>query len=66
LLLRKFGLPTGFSEVPVEQLVEAMQLDKKTEHGKLNFILPTRIGSVRTVSNCEYADIRGAILGNAT
>ena len=65
-LLRKFGLPTGFSEVPCEQLVEAMQWDKKTEHGKLNFILPTRIGNVRAVSNCQYADIAGAILGNAT
>ena len=65
-LLRRFGLPTAFSGVPCEQLVGAMQLDKKTEHGKLNFILPTRIGSVRTVSNCEYADIAGAILGNAT
>ncbi len=65
-LLRRFGLPTAFSDVPCEQLVGAMQLDKKTEHGKLNFILPTRIGSVRTVSNCEYADIAGAISGNAT
>ena len=65
-LLRKFGLPTGFSDVPCDQLVQAMQLDKKTEHGQLNFILPTRIGNVRAVSNCEYADIAGAILGNAT
>ncbi len=65
-LLRKFGLPTAFLEVPAKELVEAMQMDKKTEHGKLNFILPTRMGHVRTVSNCEYADILGAILGNAT
>lgn len=65
-LLRKFGLPTSFSEVPGEQLIEAMQLDKKTEHGKLNFILPTRIGQVRSISNCEFADILGSILGNAT
>ena len=65
-LLRKFGLPTSFSEVPGEQLVVAMQMDKKTEHGRLNFILPTRMGNVRTVSNCEYADILGAIFGNAT
>ena len=69
-LLTKLGLPTGFGELPPElapeQLIDAMQSDKKTEHGKLNFILPTRIGSVRTVSNCEFADIRGAILGNAT
>ncbi len=65
-LLRKFGLPTSFSDVPGEQLVVAMQMDKKTEHGRLNFILPTRMGKVRTVSNCEYADILGAIFGNAT
>ena len=65
-LLRKFGLPTSFSEVTGEHLIEAMQLDKKTEHGQLNFILPTRIGHVRKVSNCEFADILGSILGNAT
>ena len=65
-LLRKFQLPVDFSEIPGVKLIEAMQLDKKTEHGKLNFILPTRIGNVRTVSNCEYDDILGAILGNAT
>ena len=65
-LLSKFQLPISFSEIAGSKLIEAMQLDKKTEHGKLNFILPTRIGSVRTVSNCEYHDILGAILGNAT
>ena len=65
-LLRKFRLPVDFSEIHGAKLIEAMQLDKKTEHGKLNFILPTRIGNVRTVSNCEYDDILGAILGNAT
>ena len=69
-LLVKLGLPTGFKQLPSElapeQLIEAMQSDKKTEHGKLNFVLPTRMGNVRAVSNCEYHDIRGAILGNAT
>jgi 3-dehydroquinate synthase len=65
-LLRRFDLPVAFSEVAGATLIEAMQLDKKTEHGRLNFILPTRIGNVRSVSNCEYDDILGAILGNAT
>ena len=65
-LLHRFNLPVAFSEVTGAELIEAMQLDKKTEHGRLHFILPTRIGSVRTVSNCEYEDILGAILGNAT
>ena len=65
-LLRRFNLPVAFSEVAGAKLIEAMQSDKKTEHGILNFILPTRIGNVRSVSNCEYDDILGAILGNAT
>ena len=64
-LLSKFGLPTQFIEVPAELLIEAMQTDKKTEHGKLNFILPTRIGHVETVSNCPIADIVHAIQGHA-
>lgn len=63
-LLRKFGLPTHFTGVPAEKLVEAMQMDKKTEHGKLKFILPTRIGHVSTVSNCRPADIVAAIQGH--
>ncbi len=60
-LLRKFGLPTHFTEVSAPKLIEAMQMDKKTENGKLNFILPTRIGHVTTVSNCRPEDIVAAI-----
>ena len=62
-LLKKFGLPTDFAEVPAIELIEAMQMDKKTEHGKLNFILPTRIGHVSKVSNCPFADIVHALQG---
>jgi 3-dehydroquinate synthase len=64
-LLQKFGLPTSFLDVSAPHLVEAMQMDKKTEHGKLHFILPTRVGNVSTFSNCEHDDIIGAILGTA-
>jgi len=63
-LLHRFGLPTECKEVSAEPLVAAMQMDKKTEHGQLHFILPTQIGQVKTVSNCERADIIAAI-GNS-
>lgn len=63
LLLRKLGLPTELREVPAAELIAAMQMDKKTEHGKINFILPTRIGSVNTVADCQVADIAQAIDG---
>ncbi len=60
-LLRNLGLPTAFAEVAARDLIAAMQMDKKTEHGKLNFILPTRIGSVKPVSGCPFEDIVQAI-----
>lgn len=49
-LLQLLGLPVRFDVMSASELIDAMQLDKKTEHGKLNFILPDRIGHVETVS----------------
>jgi 3-dehydroquinate synthase len=60
-LLKQLNLPTQFSGVPSEQLIAAMQLDKKTEHGKLNFILPKMIGKVEQVRNCNHDDILASI-----
>jgi len=65
-LLTNLGLPIHFSEVAGEQLMEAMQSDKKTEHGKLNFILPTRIGHVQQVTDCDTTDILDAFRVRAT
>jgi 3-dehydroquinate synthase len=56
-LLQRMGLPTTFSGVEPEALIAAMQMDKKTEHGKLNFILPRRLGYVETVVGCKVEDI---------
>jgi 3-dehydroquinate synthetase len=42
-------------------LMEAMQLDKKTEHGRLNFVLPTKIGHVKTVAGCSPTDVAESI-----
>ena len=36
-------------------MVEAMKRDKKTEHGKIRFILPTKIGHVELVDNVDEA-----------
>jgi 3-dehydroquinate synthase len=46
-LIERYGLPT---EVPPsldrEAIIQTMQLDKKTQDGRLQFVLPTRIGAV--------------------
>jgi 3-dehydroquinate synthase len=49
-LLHQLELPTTFAGATSEQLWQAMQHDKKVEHGQLRFILPTRLGHVELVS----------------
>jgi 3-dehydroquinate synthase len=47
-LLRGFDLPIApMPEWPAEELLFSMYRDKKTQAGKLRFVLPTRIGEVR-------------------
>lgn len=50
-LLRQLQLPTQFTNVSLDELWVAMQHDKKVEHGKLRFILPTRLGHVGLVAD---------------
>jgi 3-dehydroquinate synthetase len=43
-------------------MLQAMMLDKKTSHGKLNLILPTRIGHVQTVKDVPNKPIEQVLL----
>lgn len=45
-LIKKFGLPTSYKG-NVNKLINLMKGDKKNKDGKIYFILPTRIGSVK-------------------
>ena len=60
-LLQAFCLPVLRQSSHPAELMEAMQLDKKTEHGKLNFVLPTKIGHVKTVTGCSPSDVAKSI-----
>jgi 3-dehydroquinate synthase len=48
-LLSQLHLPTTAGSLDPDQLLAAMQHDKKVEHGKLRFVLPTRMGHVELV-----------------
>lgn len=48
-LLTRLELPTRFAEGSPELLWEKMQHDKKVQHGRLRFVLPTRLGHVELV-----------------
>jgi len=51
VLLTKLGLPTRASGLDARQVVDSMAHDKKVQHGKLRFVLPTRLGHVELVSD---------------
>ncbi len=60
-LLAALGLPVTLLDVDHESMLTAMMHDKKVEHGKLRFVLPTKIGHVELVGDVDQADVRAAL-----
>ncbi|MDX1946703.1 MAG: 3-dehydroquinate synthase [Pirellulaceae bacterium] len=52
-LLSALGMTTVVTGLDADALLAAMQRDKKTEHGQLRFVLPTRMGHVELVGGVE-------------
>ncbi len=61
-LMESLQLPTHLPSANVDGLWNAMQSDKKVEHGTLRFILPTRLGQVELVSGIAQHQAKAAIL----
>lgn len=57
-LLSALGLPIDLPALDRERLIHAMSHDKKTEHGRLRFVLPTRLGHVELVSDVPAELVR--------
>ena len=62
-LLTAFGLPVSLPDIDRDLLITAMRRDKKVEHGKLRFVLPSRIGAVELVGGVDEQSIRVALGG---
>ncbi|MGD9720443.1 MAG: 3-dehydroquinate synthase [Pirellulales bacterium] len=63
-LLAALGLPVACPGVNQQQLIDAMGRDKKVEHGRLRFVLPTRMGHVELVGDVDEQDVRAALATN--
>lgn len=57
--IERAGLPTSGAGVPVEVVMEAMQADKKFDHG-LRFVLLEDLGRPALVSDIDDAQLRAA------
>jgi 3-dehydroquinate synthase len=62
-LLEKLGLPVDFPAVDADAILAAMSHDKKVEHGRLRFVLPSRMGHVELVADVDQRDVRAALQG---
>ncbi|UUO07106.1 3-dehydroquinate synthase [Blastopirellula sp. J2-11] len=60
-LLSELGLPTVPPQVDIDLVMAAMQRDKKVEHGKLQFVLPTKLGRVELVGDVPVMLAKQAI-----
>jgi 3-dehydroquinate synthase len=58
-LIDSYELPSEMpDEIQINDLVEKMQIDKKTVGGKMHFVLPEKVGAVRIHSGLTSDDIK--------
>ncbi len=55
------GLPTRAPHLDRRKILSTMMHDKKVEHGKLRFILPSRMGHVELVEDIDPGDVKAAL-----
>lgn len=60
-LLIKAGLPVDMPDLDHDALIAIMRNDKKAEHGKMRFVLPSRLGHVELVDDVIEQDVRDAM-----
>ena len=60
-LLQALHLPIEVPDVDHGDMLTVMARDKKAEHGRLRFVLPSRMGHVELVGNVEREDVLAAL-----
>ena len=60
-LLETFGLPVEVPKLDRQQILDSMMHDKKVQHGRLSFVLPSRMGHVELVGGIAEGDVLAAL-----
>ena len=64
-LVKAYGLPASLAVLSRKpsalELMDAMQVDKKAEDGKVKFVLPKRIGEVVITKEWDEASLKGVL-----
>jgi 3-dehydroquinate synthase len=62
-LLTALGLPVATPQVDEDDVLRVMNRDKKVEHGRLRFVLPTKMGHVELVDGVPADEVIAALRG---
>ena len=62
-ILEAFGLETRIPGLGLDEIMEAMALDKKAEGGRLKWVLPRAVGQVEITSIVPEDAVRRALVG---
>ena len=60
-LIQKAGLPRQWPDLDPDLVLETLQGDKKVRHGRLRFVLPSRIGAVSIVDDVSHEEIKACL-----
>lgn len=60
-LLTALQLPIDLPDLAPDEMLATMAHDKKTEHGRLRFVLPTRLGQVEMVKDVPTDAVRSVL-----
>lgn len=60
-LLKTLGLPIGHKGLEPDEIFSLMQLDKKVKKGRINYILPVKIGEVRITPDIPQNILKEAL-----
>ena len=65
-LLERFGLPIHpLPQWDADEMIDAMRRDKKSQAGRLRFVLPTKLGHVELVDGVDETEVR-RVLGHGS
>jgi 3-dehydroquinate synthase len=60
-LIASLGPLPPIADVTVDQIMDAMQHDKKVVAGRLHFVLPTAVGATAVVDDVSHEELRHAL-----
>ncbi len=61
-LLKKLDLPTTIDALPAKKIIKALSVDKKVRAGKVQFVLPEKIGKVVIRDNVSLNSVKAVLM----